>query len=155
MRNLIIKISLLLIFIAAISGCASGPIFKSHPEPTSVQSLIYIYRPSSIIAGSQSPHIYVDGMEQKSTLDDGGYMAIYVTPGNHHIKAKGKNKILGWGYPDVSVAVSTNPQSTNYIRLSTSLTAIHSPTALDFGLSFTEVPSQQGEAEIKQCSLVQ
>ncbi|WP_301017366.1 DUF2846 domain-containing protein [Thiothrix sp.] len=145
----------LLIVVLSITGCAAGPVFKEQPEPTNGQSLVYLYRPSAIAASMGSPSIYLDGIEQKATLTDGGYMVMYTTPGRHTITAKGKSKIWGWGFPDASVMVDAKPQSKHYIRLSTSITAIYAPTALDFGLSYAEVPLQQGNAEIRQCSLIQ
>ena len=149
------RISTLFAFLFLINGCVSGPAFKNHPEPKTTESLIYIYRPSALAAAAGAPNIYIDGVKQKATLDNGGYMAIYTTLGKHIVEAKGKNTLFGWGFPSASVNINSNPQSEKYIRLSTSVTAIYAPTAMDFGLSFSEVSAEQGGQEIKNCSFIQ
>lgn len=144
-----------------LNGCAgSTPIKKhiehiEHIEPTTTKSLIYIYRAAVFAASAQSPYVYVDGVEQKNKLVNGKCIALYVPAQKHTITIKGKGGFFGWGYPDTTITIDTQPQSKHYVRLSTSLTAIYGPNAMDFGLDFREVPEYQGNSEIHQCSLTQ
>ena len=62
------------------AACASGPVFAPHPQPSSHQALIYIFRPASMGGALASFEIFAND-EHVTTLSNGGYFPILVRPG--------------------------------------------------------------------------
>lgn len=95
------------------SCAAPGPIYAPLPAKEGHASL-YIYRPSKFKGGGTYPHIYIDG-EEKSALRNGGYISVYLEPGEHTIESKGKD--WKWDLPDSSVRISVEPEKMYFIKL--------------------------------------
>jgi len=84
------KIFLFIVFISvALISCvtASGPVFKGIQAGKN-DSIVYIYRESSIVGGALSVDVYVNEKYEIS-LDNNGYFPVRVKPGDVSIKVKG------------------------------------------------------------------
>lgn len=148
-----------------IVGCAAapGPNFEPLVDKPN-EAVLYVYRPSKMRGSGTYPHIYVDGIE-KSPLKNGGYIALYLPPGEHVILSKGKD--WKWDLPDSSVKLTVTSGETYFVKLDYDLDIGFSDSGKDnsqkawagsawvvnYGAGFHPVSEQDGKNEISALKL--
>ena len=81
---------MLLSLVFLITGCtASGPAFSPIGNPDINKSLVYIYRPYSVICCGVAPYVYIDDVKHEQ-LKNNGYLVYTVDPGKRIIETNCK-----------------------------------------------------------------
>ena len=84
-----------LVWLGLLSACTiTGPTFTPLENVGSQRGVIYVYRPSNYDMGLMSALISLDG-KPVASLENGGYVAVPVTPGEHTVTQKWKAGIVG------------------------------------------------------------
>lgn len=74
--------------LAALFGCASGPVFQSVEPPQAGYAAIYVYRTSSLF-GAAIEHEVALSATSRSAMVNGGYVRFEVQPGEAMVRARG------------------------------------------------------------------
>jgi hypothetical protein len=143
----------LVLLVALVAGCASGPLFQRSEAPEDNEALLYVYRPMQLLASGYSPDIYVNG-EKALTLVNGGYSLFRLKPGKFTVIAKGfvipgSGNHYGW-----AVEMGLEPGKTYYVRWKPGLSGIpYRYPNLDFQFRghMEILDEQRALAEISEC----
>jgi hypothetical protein len=117
---LIISLSLYLFGCASFksSSLAEGPVFKSLPETKDDHATLILFRNSGGSSDNTSPSIYIDSLKV-GQLNAGGYLSIYIKPGDHQLSVKKDNVI--WQFKELGGNISVKPKRLYLIELSVSI----------------------------------
>ena len=102
-------ILVLLLSVLTLVSCvtATGPVFNEM-KFNEKDSIVYIYRESSIVGGALSVDLYVNG-EYLISLDNDGYYPVRVKPGDFKINAEA-------GIVSKEITINAHPGRKYYIR---------------------------------------
>jgi hypothetical protein len=126
----------LVVMISMLSGCASGPSFKSIEEIPQGKGLIYVYREGGIVGSAISYEVFA-GTEKIGRLLPGGYLSYFANPGELEIWAKTEAK--------GSITLDVKAGETQYVKGSLSVGMfVGRPTLM-------VVDTQVGQTEIAEC----
>ena len=77
----------LLLLLANLFGCATGPAFQQAEPAPADQAHIYIYRKFSWGFGAQNVHqVTIDGAEPALRLPNASWQRVLLTPGTHTVQ---------------------------------------------------------------------
>lgn len=157
--NRVWKISAL-VWLALLSACTiTGPTFTPLENVDSQQGVIYVYRPSNYDMGLMSALISLDG-KQVASLENGGYIAVPVTPGEHRVTQKWKAGILGNSDLEggtTAVVIDVKSSGASYISLTSSSAKVrvNQSNAVKLHWQLNKISADQALPEISQCRKVE
>jgi len=155
------KISALFL-LGLLSSCTmTGPKFTPLENADFHRGVIYVYRPSNYDMGLMSALISLDG-KQIASLENGGYVAVPVTPGEHTITQKWKAGILGNSDLEggtTTTVVDVKSSDASYVSLTSSSTRVQAKrfnaVAVELKWQLNKVSANQALPEISQCRKVE
>ena len=147
------KLMVILVITAILSSCsATGPIFEPLAFKPTNKATIYIYRPYVAFNAAGWPDIFIND-EKFFALKNNGYGIIYVSPGQHSIKAEGSALFTNW-YPDkVEISHSFESDKEYFIRITPYMTsAVQVGTIMSMAgeANLSVVPRSDAMQEISQ-----
>ncbi|MGY2294283.1 DUF2846 domain-containing protein [Pseudomonas yamanorum] len=155
------KISAFL-WLGLLSSCTmTGSKFTPLENLDSQKGVLYVYRPSNYDMGLMTALISLDG-KQIASLENGGYVAVTVTPGEHTITQKWKAGILGNSDLEggtTTTVVGVKRSDASYVSLTSNSTRVQAKqfnaVAVDLQWQLNKVPLDQALPEISQCRKVE
>ena len=155
------KISVFVLF-GLLSSCTmTGPKFTPLENVDSQRGVIYVYRPSNYDMGLMSALISLDG-KQVASLENGGYVAVPVAPGEHTITQKWKAGILGNSNLEsgtTTTMVEVQRSGASYVSLTSSGKRVEAnrfnAVAVELKWQLNQVSADQALPEISQCRKVE
>lgn len=125
----------------------------------SQRGVIYVYRPSNYDMGLMSALISLDG-KPVASLENGGYVAVPVTPGEHTVTQKWKAGILGNADLEgdtTAVVIDVKSSDASYISLTSSSARVrvNQSNAVKLHWQLNKVSVDQALPEISQCRKVE
>lgn len=159
--TLVWKVSAFL-WLGLLSSCTmTGPKFTPLENVDSHRGVLYVYRPSNYDMGLMSALISLDG-KQVASLENGGYVAVPVAPGEHTITQKWKAGILGNSDLEggtTTVVVDVKSSNASYISLTSSGRRVEAnrfnAVAVELKWQLNQVSADQALPEISQCRKVE
>lgn len=155
------KISAILWFGLLSSCTVTGPKFTPLENVDSQYGVLYVYRPSNYDLGLMTALISLDG-KQIASLENGGYVAVPVTPGEHTITQKWKAGILGNSNLEggtTTTVVGVKSSDASYVSLTSNSTRVQAKrfnaVAVDLQWQLNKVSADQALPEISQCRNVE
>ncbi|MCP4041879.1 MAG: DUF2846 domain-containing protein [Gammaproteobacteria bacterium] len=144
----------LILAIAALTGCATGPKYVPAPEVSNNKVRLYIYRPWQFVAGGLSPTIHID---DKPAFDiiNGGYAWFNINPGKHFIEIKKPRIPLFSTDLSSKAEVTFEPGKTYYVRWTPTIEDMQPLFYyFDFKGNMLLMKEDIAMAEIKSCKLL-
>ncbi|OPA85725.1 hypothetical protein BFW87_27185 [Pseudomonas fluorescens] len=155
------KISAFVWFVLISSCTMTGPKFTPLENVDSQHGVIYIYRPSNYDMGLMSALISLDG-KQIASLENGGYIAVPVAPGEHTITQKWKAGILGNSNLEsgtTTTMVEVQSSGASYVSLTSRGKRVEAhrfnAVAVELKWQLNQVSADQALPEIAQCRKVE
>lgn len=149
-----------LVWLGLLSACTiTGPTFTPLDNVGSQRGVIYVYRPSNYDMGLMSALISLDG-KPVASLENGGYVAVPVTPGEHTVTQKWKAGILGNADLEgdtTAVVIDVKSSDASYISLTSSSARVrvNQSNAVKLHWQLNKVSADQALSEISQCRKVE
>ena len=155
------KISAFL-WLGLLSSCTmTGPKFTPLENVDSQYGVLYVYRPSNYDMGLMTALISLDG-KQIASLENGGYIALPVTPGEYTITQKWKAGILGNSNLEsgtTTTMVEVQSSGASYVSLTSSGRRVEAnrfnAVAVELKWQLNQVSADQALPEISQCRKVE
>jgi hypothetical protein len=115
----IISLSLYLFGCASFksSDLAEGPAFKSLPVTKDDHATLILFRYAGGSSDNTSPSVFIDSLKV-GQLNAGGYISIYIKPGDHKLSVK-KDDVI-WQFKKLGGNISVKPKRLYLIELSVS-----------------------------------
>ncbi|MBJ2320641.1 DUF2846 domain-containing protein [Pseudomonas sp. WS 5406] len=150
------------VLLGLLSSCTmTGPKFTPLENVDSQRGVIYVYRPSNYDMGLMSALISLDG-KQVASLENGGYVAVPVAPGQHTITQKWKAGILGNSNLEsgtTTTMVEVQSSGASYVSLTSSGKRVEAnrfnAVAVELKWQLNQVSADQALPEISQCRKVE
>lgn len=150
------------VLLGLLSSCTmTGPKFTPLENVDSQRGVIYVYRPSNYDMGLMSALISLDG-KQVASLENGGYVAVPVAPGEHTITQKWKAGILGNSNLEsgtTTTMVEVQSSGASYVSLTSSGKRVEAKrfnaVAVELKWQLNQVSADQALPEISQCRKVE
>ena len=150
------------VLLGLLSSCTmTGPKFTPLEYVDSQRGVIYVYRPSNYDMGLMSALISLDG-KQVASLENGGYVAVPVAPGEHTITQKWKAGILGNSNLEsgtTTTMVEVQRSGASYVSLTSSGRRVEAnrfnTVAVELKWQLNQVSADQALPEISQCRKVE
>lgn len=150
------------VLLGLLSSCTmTGPKFTPLENVDSQRGVIYVYRPSNYDMGLMSALISLDG-KQVASLENGGYVAVPVAPGEHTITQKWKAGILGNSNLEsgtTTTMVEVQRSGASYVSLTSSGKRVEAnrfnAVAVELKWQLNQVSADQALPEISQCRKVE
>ncbi|NKQ13512.1 hypothetical protein PflCFBP13510_12335 [Pseudomonas fluorescens] len=150
------------VLLGLLSSCTmTGPKFTPLENVDSQRGVIYVYRPSNYDMGLMSALISLDG-KQVASLENGGYVAVPVAPGEHTITQKWKAGILGNSNLEsgtTTTMVEVQSSGASYVSLTSSGKRVEAhrfnAVAVELKWQLNQVSADQALPEISQCRKVE
>jgi len=150
------------VLLGLLSSCTmTGPKFTPLENVDSQRGVIYVYRPSNYDMGLMSALISLDG-KQVASLENGGYVAVPVAPGQHTITQKWKAGILGNSNLEsgtTTTMVEVQSSGVSYVSLTSSGKRVEAnrfnAVAVELKWQLNQVSADQALPEISQCRKVE
>lgn len=149
-----------LVWLGLLSACTiTGPTFTPLENVGSQWGVIYVYRPSNYDMGLMSALISLDG-KPVASLENGGYVAVPVTPGEHTVTQKWKAGILGNADLEgdtTAVVIDVKSSDASYISLTSSSARVrvNQSNAVKLHWQLNKVSADQALPEISECRKVE
>ncbi|WP_087693926.1 DUF2846 domain-containing protein [Pseudomonas sp. PE-S1G-1] len=145
-----------------LSSCTmTGPKFTPLENVDSQYGVLYVYRPSNYDMSLMTALISLDG-KQIAFLENGGYVAVPVAPGEHTITQKWKAGILGNSDLEggtTTTVVDVKRSDASYVSLTSNSTRVQAKqfnaVAVDLQWQLNKVSADQALPEISQCRKVE
>lgn len=156
LKTVLISTMSFLIVACTLTGAKYAPLQVTKPG----EGNLYVYRPSNTKLGLMSAWISIDG-KKIASLENGGYVALSLKPGDHTITQQWKAGILGNSdleKSSISLVVRIEESKDSYVGLTSS--AIQGPTSayaikVNFKWQLSLVPLSQALPDISKCRKVE
>ncbi|QXH79304.1 DUF2846 domain-containing protein [Pseudomonas salmasensis] len=155
------KISALVLSGLLCSCTMTGQKFAPLENVDSQRGVIYVYRPSNFDMGLMSALISLNGT-QIASLENGGYVAVPVKPGEYKITQKWKAGILGNSNLEsgtTTTVVNVKSSNASYVSLTSSGKRVEAnrfnAVAVELKWQLNQVSADQALPEISQCREVE
>lgn len=101
---------------AALTGCATGPVFAGlEPAPLD-KAQIYVYRPMVVAGGGVTHKVTVDDKAESLSLPNASWLRILVAPGAHALSIKDYFNSMDCGGLQLDVKAGQSAFALNLVK---------------------------------------